>query len=87
LSLGGTLLLRRLHRTGDCWDNAPMESFWGKLKRELVHHERFTTKDEAKLKIFEYIEIFLKPSATSLQPGLGQPGRVRTTDPKTNEVS
>jgi putative transposase len=43
---------------GDCWDNAPMESFWGLLKNELVHHRRFTTRAEAKREITEYIEIF-----------------------------
>lgn len=47
-----------MSRRGDCWDNAPMESFWGTLKQELVHHERFETRDEAKAKIFEYIEVF-----------------------------
>ncbi|MFH1686908.1 MAG: IS3 family transposase, partial [bacterium] len=36
----------------------PMESFFGTLKRELIHHERFATKTEAKQRIFEYIEIF-----------------------------
>ena len=43
---------------GDCWDNAPMESFWGLLKNELVHHRRFTTRAEAKREITEYIEMF-----------------------------
>jgi len=47
-----------MSRKGDPWDNAPMESFWGTLKRELVHHERFETRAEAKAKIFEYIEVF-----------------------------
>ena len=35
-----------------------MESFWGLLKNELVHHRRFTTRAEAKREITEYIEIF-----------------------------
>jgi len=51
-------LVGSMSRKGDCWDNAPMESFFGTLKQELVHHERFTTRDEAKAKIFEYIEMF-----------------------------
>lgn len=41
-----------------CWDNAPVESFFASLKRELVHHERYTTREEAKASIFEYIEAF-----------------------------
>ena len=44
--------------TGNCFDNAPMESFWGTLKQELVHHRRYTTRQEAMRDITEYIEIF-----------------------------
>ena len=44
--------------TGNCFDNAPMESFWGTLKQELVHHRRYTTRQEAIQDITEYIEIF-----------------------------
>ncbi|WP_143325500.1 IS3 family transposase, partial [Caballeronia sordidicola] len=47
-----------MSRKGDCYDNAPMESFWGSLKNELVHHRRFTTRAEARQAITEYIEIF-----------------------------
>ncbi len=43
---------------GNCFDNAPMESFWGTLKQELVHHRRYRTKREATQDITEYIEIF-----------------------------
>jgi transposase InsO family protein len=43
---------------GECWDNAPMESFWATLKTELVHHERYATRQQAKQSIFEYIEVF-----------------------------
>jgi putative transposase len=35
-----------------------MESFWGSLKNELVHHHRFTTRADARLAISEYIEMF-----------------------------
>ena len=44
--------------TGNCFDNAPMESFWGILKQELVHHRRYRTRQEAIQDITEYIEIF-----------------------------
>jgi putative transposase len=47
-----------MSRKGDCYDNAPMESFWGSLKNELVHHERFATREQARNAITEYIEIF-----------------------------
>jgi putative transposase len=43
---------------GDCWDNAAMESFWATLKKELVNHERYQTRDQARASIFEYIEVF-----------------------------
>lgn len=43
---------------GDCWDNAVMESFWATLKTELVHHEHYATRDQARRSIFEYIEVF-----------------------------
>lgn len=47
-----------MSRRGNCYDNAPMESFWGSLKNELVHHCRYTTRAEAQASIREYIEIF-----------------------------
>jgi transposase InsO family protein len=47
-----------MSRRGDCWDNAPMESFFASLKKELVHHEDYATRDEARASIFEYIEAF-----------------------------
>jgi putative transposase len=47
-----------MSRRGDCWDNAPMESFFASLKKELVHHEDYATRDQARASIFEYIEAF-----------------------------
>ena len=47
-----------MSRTGNCWDNACVESFFGTLKRELVYHRHYATRDEAKQDIFEYIEVF-----------------------------
>ena len=47
-----------MSRKADCWDNAVSESFFGSLKRELVHHEKYKTREEAKLSIFKYIETF-----------------------------
>ena len=41
-----------------CWDNAPVESFFASLKKELIHHERYTTREQAKASIFEYVEAF-----------------------------
>ena len=47
-----------MSRKGNCYDNAPMESFWGTLKQELVYHRRYRTRQEAVQDITEYIEIF-----------------------------
>jgi transposase InsO family protein len=47
-----------MSRRGNCWDNAPMESFFASLKKELVHDEDYQTRAEAKASIFEYIEAF-----------------------------
>lgn len=47
-----------MSRKGNCWDNAPMESFWGKLKQEWLNEQHFKTREEAKAAVFEYIWIF-----------------------------
>ena len=46
---------------GQCWDNAPMESFFASLKKELVHHEDYQTRAQARASIVEYIEMFYNP--------------------------
>ena len=53
-------MVASMSRRGNCYDNAPIESFWGLLKNELVHHRRFKTRKEAIQEITEYIEIFYK---------------------------
>jgi putative transposase len=47
-----------MSRRADCWDNAPMESFFASLKKELVHGADFATRAEARAAVFEYIEVF-----------------------------
>jgi transposase InsO family protein len=49
---------RSMSRKGNCWDNAPMESFFHTLKTELTHHEKYRSREEARRSIFESIEIF-----------------------------
>ena len=58
-----------MSQTGNCYDNAPMESFWGILKQELIHHRCYKTRHEAMQDISEYIEVFY--NRLRLQPGLG----------------
>lgn len=47
-----------MSRKGNCYDNAPMESFWGSLKNEVLHHQRYASRANAEAVIKEYIEIF-----------------------------
>jgi putative transposase len=53
--------LPSMSSTGNCYDNAAMESFWSTLKTEWLHHRKFATHGEAKLAIFDYIETFYNP--------------------------
>ena len=43
---------------GDCYDNAPIESFWGTLKTELTFHRHYQTRQAARRDIQKYIEVF-----------------------------
>lgn len=47
-----------MSRRGNCYDNAPIESFWGTMKNELVYERRFATRQQAKREITQYIELF-----------------------------
>ena len=58
-----------MSESGNCYDNAPMESFWGTLKQELIHHRHYRSRREAVEEIREYIEIFY--NRERLQAGLG----------------
>ena len=76
--------LLRLHgikasmsRKGNCLDNAPMESFFGSLKTELVHRTRFSTRREARAALFEYIEIFYNQRRRHSSIGYRTPAQAR----------
>lgn len=56
--LGKHRLRASMSRKGDCWDNAPMESFYRTLKVELVYWEDYQTRAEAKQSLVEFIENF-----------------------------
>lgn len=47
-----------MSRRGNCYDNAPTESFFASLKRELVHGASFTTREEARTALFEWIAVW-----------------------------
>jgi putative transposase len=51
-------MLCSMSRKGDCWDNAPMESFYATLKRELVEERDYLTREQARADVFQYLEGF-----------------------------
>jgi putative transposase len=57
-TLAGHGIACSMSRRANCWDNAPMESFFASLKKELVHGENYATREEARASLFEYIEAF-----------------------------
>jgi len=69
-------LHQSLGKTGDCYDNAAAEAFFATLKRELawIHHtKRCSTKDQLRTALFDYIEDFYNPSASSAGSGIKAP--------------
>jgi transposase InsO family protein len=58
-----------MSRRGNCYDNAPIESFWGQLKNELVYHKAYETREDAIKDVTRYIEIFY--NRQRIQKGLG----------------
>lgn len=69
---------------GNCLDNAPMESFFGSLKTELVHRTRFRSRPEAKAALFEYIAIFYnrRRRHSSISYRTPEQARIDMTTPK-----
>lgn len=50
-----------MSRSGNCWDNAAMESFFSTLKIERTHRKQYVSRDEARADVFDYIELFYNP--------------------------
>lgn len=66
-----------MSRKGNCYDNAPVESFWGTLKTELVHHRRYQTRGEAVREISEYIDLFYNRQRRQARLGYLSPAAYR----------
>ena len=66
-----------MSRKADCWDNSPMESFWGSLKTEFIHHCHFTTCEEARRQVTEYIEVFYNRLRKQARLGFLSPAAFR----------
>ena len=68
MKLWNNEILGSMSRKGNCWDNAPMESFFGTMKTECVYGRRkYRTRDEATTDFFRYREVFLQPKASSFR--------------------
>jgi putative transposase len=60
-ALAAAGLTARMSRTGDCWDNAVVESFFATLKTELIHRRAWATRVEAQRAVFRYLEGWYTP--------------------------
>lgn len=69
-----------MSRKGDCWDNAPMESWFHTLKTELTIHENYWTRNQAKAEIFEYIEVFYNRNRLHSALGYMTPAKYETNN-------
>lgn len=64
-----------MSRKGNCWDNAPSESFFNSLKNERVHGTSYATRADAQADLFEYIEVFYNRSRRHSTLGYSSPVR------------
>jgi transposase InsO family protein len=79
LLLGKHGITCSMSRRADCWDNAPMESFFASLKKELVHGAAFATRAEARAAIVEYIEVFYNTKRRHSSLGYVSPAEYEQT--------
>jgi len=64
-----------MSRKGNCWDNAPSESFFNSLKNERVHGAAYATRADAQADLFEYIEVFYNRSRRHSTLGYSSPAQ------------
>ena len=76
-----------MSRKGDCWDNAPVESFFATLKKERVHHRRYRTREQARTDIFRYIEGWYNRKRLHSALGYMSPCDYEIQQKNTNHVS
>ena len=78
--LGAQGITCSMSRRSDCWDNAPMESFFASLKKELVHAADFATRAVARAAIVEYIEVFYNTKRRHSSLGYVSPAEYERTE-------
>lgn len=72
-------MVSSMSRRGNCYDNAPMESFWASLKKECVYRNNFESMTDAKAKIFDYIEGFYNSTRRHSRLGNQSPRQFERT--------
>jgi transposase InsO family protein len=68
-----------MSEVGQCRDNAPVESFFGRLKCEVAPGEMFVTRDQARAALFEYLEVFHNRVRRHSSPGYMSPAEFERT--------
>ena len=85
------ILLREHHiqasmsKKGDCYDNPMIESFWATLKKECAGNGIFSSRDEAKTTIFEYIEVYYNRKRRHSSLGYLSPSHYEKQSNKTED--
>jgi transposase InsO family protein len=73
-----------MSEAGQCWDNAPVESFFGRLKCEVAPVEMFATREQARAEIFEYLEVFYNRVRRHSSLGFVSPAEFERTHNQTH---
>ncbi len=73
-----------MSEVGQCWDNAPVESFFGRLKCELAPGEVFATRGQARAALFEYLDVFYNRVRLHSSLGYVSPVEYERTDNQTH---
>ncbi len=69
-----------MSRRAGCWDNAPRESFFASLKKELVDGANFATRAEARAAVVEYVEVICNTKRRHSSPGYVSPAEYEQTE-------
>jgi putative transposase len=72
-----------MSRKANCWDNAPTESLFATIKKELVHQTTYATRDAARQSLFEYLEVFYNRQRLHSAIGYQTPDAVHHNQPGT----
>jgi transposase InsO family protein len=80
-------IIASMSGVGNCYDNAAMESFFHTLKTEYVYFELYQTREQARISIFEYVEIFYNRQRRHSTLGFVSPMTFESKRENQNEVS